>query len=78
MFADTQRLDDVLAETLAAVDVPVVAAGGVGTVERVAALLAAGAAAVRVGTRFVVAEEADAHPLYVQDAALPPRGKTRS
>jgi len=62
----TQRLDDVLAETLAVVDVPVVAAGGVGRVERVAELLAAGAAAVRVGTRFVAAEEADAHPLYVK------------
>lgn len=61
----TQRLDDVLAETLAQVDVPVVAAGGVGTPERVGALLAAGAAAVRVGTRFVAAEEADAHPEYV-------------
>jgi nitronate monooxygenase len=62
----TQRVDDVLAETLAVVDVPVVAAGGVGTVERVANLLAAGAAAVRVGTRFIAAEEANAHPLYVR------------
>jgi len=62
----TQCLDDVLAETLALVDVPVVAAGGVGTVERFAELLSAGAAAVRVGTRFVAAEEADAHPLYVE------------
>jgi nitronate monooxygenase len=61
----TQRLDDVLAETLAQVEVPVVAAGGVGTPERVRALLEAGAAAVRVGTRFVAAEEADAHPEYV-------------
>ncbi|MFN2616519.1 MAG: NAD(P)H-dependent flavin oxidoreductase [Thermoleophilaceae bacterium] len=61
----TQRLDDVLAETLASVDLPVVAAGGVGTAERFAALVAAGAAAVRVGTRFVAAQEADAHPDYV-------------
>jgi nitronate monooxygenase len=60
-----QSLDDVLAETLASLDVPVVAAGGVGTAERFAALLAAGAAAVRVGTRFVAAQEADAHPDYV-------------
>jgi NAD(P)H-dependent flavin oxidoreductase YrpB (nitropropane dioxygenase family) len=74
----TQRLDDVLAETLGGVDVPVVAAGGVGTAERFGALLAAGAAAVRVGTRFVAAQEADAHPDYVarliaassQDTAL--------
>jgi nitronate monooxygenase len=61
----TQCLNDVLAETLAGVDVPVVAAGGVGTAERFAGLLAAGAAAVRVGTRFVAAQEADAHPDYV-------------
>jgi nitronate monooxygenase len=61
----TQRLDDALEQTLAAVDVPVVAAGGIGTAERVSELLAAGAAAVRVGTRFVAAEESDAHPAYV-------------
>jgi nitronate monooxygenase len=61
----TQNLDDVLRETLAAVDVPVVAAGGVGTAVRVAGLLDAGAAGVRVGTRFVAADEADAHPDYV-------------
>jgi NAD(P)H-dependent flavin oxidoreductase YrpB (nitropropane dioxygenase family) len=61
----TQHLRDVLAETLASVDVPVLAAGGVGTAAQFDALLAAGAAAVRVGTRFVAAEEADAHPEYV-------------
>jgi nitronate monooxygenase len=61
----TQRLDDLLAGTLDKLQVPVVAAGGIGTAERVAALIAAGAAAVRVGTRFVAAEEADAHPEYV-------------
>ena len=61
----TQRLDDVLADSLDAVDVPVVAAGGIGTRERVAALLASGASAVRVGTRFVVAEESNAHPEYI-------------
>src|SRR3954454_14078737 len=61
----TQRLDDVLAETLARVEVPVVAAGGGGTSGRVAALLRAGGAGVRVGTRFVAAEESNAHPDYV-------------
>jgi nitronate monooxygenase len=55
-----QRLDEVLAETLANVDIPVVAAGGVGTPQRVARLLETGEAGVRVGTRFVVAEAADA------------------
>jgi NAD(P)H-dependent flavin oxidoreductase YrpB (nitropropane dioxygenase family) len=62
----TQRLDDVLAMTLDSVDLPVVAAGGIGTAERVAELIAVGAAAVRVGTRFVAAKEADAHPTYVE------------
>jgi nitronate monooxygenase len=60
-----QTLNQVLAETLARVAVPVVAGGGVGSAERVAALVEAGAAAVRVGTRLVAAEEADAHPVYV-------------
>lgn len=61
----TQPLDDVLAATLARVDVPVVAAGGIGTPARVAALLTAGASAVRVGTRFVASEESNAHPQYI-------------
>lgn len=61
----TQPLDEVLAETIASVDVPVLAAGGVGTAQRLSALLAAGAVAVAVGTRFVAAEEADVHPDYV-------------
>ncbi len=60
----TQPLDELLAQTTAGIGVPVVAAGGVGTAERAAALLAGGAAAIRVGTRFVAAEEADAHPTY--------------
>lgn len=55
-----------LGEVLAAVDVPVLAAGGIGTGRAMAAALAAGADGVRVGTRFVGAEEAGAHPAYVQ------------
>lgn len=50
---------------LDAVDVPVLAAGGIGTARTVAAVLAAGAAGVRVGTRFVATEEADTHPSYI-------------
>jgi nitronate monooxygenase len=50
---------------LDAVDVPVVAAGGIGTARDVAAALAVGAAGVRVGTRFVAAAECDTHPEYV-------------
>jgi len=45
--------------------VPVLAAGGIGTGRAMAAALAAGADGVRVGTRFVAATEAAAHPEYV-------------
>src|SRR3989475_983210 len=54
-----------LGEVLPSVKVPVVAAGGIGTGRAMAAALAAGASAVRVGTRFVAAEEAGTHPAYV-------------
>ncbi|MBV8981467.1 MAG: nitronate monooxygenase [Acidimicrobiia bacterium] len=46
--------------------IPVVAAGGIGTAKAVKAVLAAGADAARIGTRFVAAEEADTHPEYAQ------------
>jgi NAD(P)H-dependent flavin oxidoreductase YrpB (nitropropane dioxygenase family) len=55
-----------LDEILDVVEVPVVAAGGIGSGRTMAAALAAGAAAVRIGTRFAAAQEADSHPLYVQ------------
>ncbi len=55
-----------LDRVLDAVEVPVVAGGGLGTPRAVAAVLAAGADAARIGTRFVAAAEADAHPTYVK------------
>jgi len=55
-----------LGQVLPVVRVPVVAAGGIGTGRAMAAALASGASAVRVGTRFVAAEESDAHPSYVK------------
>ncbi|HEX6487393.1 MAG TPA: nitronate monooxygenase [Candidatus Dormibacteraeota bacterium] len=60
-----QPLDELLPAVLAAVDVPVVAAGGIGSAERVAELLGAGADAVRVGTRFLACPECNTHPDYV-------------
>jgi nitronate monooxygenase len=48
------------------VRVPVLAAGGIGSGRAMAAALAAGADGVRLGTRFVAAEEAEAHPDYVK------------
>jgi NAD(P)H-dependent flavin oxidoreductase YrpB (nitropropane dioxygenase family) len=61
----TQPLDVALADSLDAVDVPVLAAGGIGTADRLAKVMDAGAHGARVGTRFVAAEESDAHPDWV-------------
>ena len=55
-----------LGEVLEAVQVPVLAAGTIGSGRAMAAALAAGADGVRVGSRFVAAEEAGAHPRYVE------------
>lgn len=55
-----------LDEVLDVVDVPVVAAGGIGTGRGMAAALAAGAAAVRMGTRFIATEESSAHDVWKQ------------
>jgi NAD(P)H-dependent flavin oxidoreductase YrpB (nitropropane dioxygenase family) len=63
-----------LAAVLEAVRIPVLAAGGLATAGDVAAVLAAGAAGARIGTRFVAAAESDAHPRYV-DALLAARGE---
>jgi NAD(P)H-dependent flavin oxidoreductase YrpB (nitropropane dioxygenase family) len=59
-------LHALLGEVLPSVRVPVLAAGGIGSGRAMAAALAAGASGVRVGTRFVAAEEAKTHPAYVE------------
>ena len=61
----TMPLDELLPRVLAAVRVPVVAAGGIATAERVAELLRQGADGVRVGTRFIATPESAAHPQYI-------------
>lgn len=48
------------------VRVPVVAAGGIATARSLAAVLACGSGAARIGTRFVAATESGAHPAYVK------------
>lgn len=58
-----------LQEVLEAVSVPVLAGGGIGTARGVAAVLAAGAAGVRIGTRFIAAVEAGADPRYLRALA---------
>jgi nitronate monooxygenase len=54
-----------LDSVLEAVDVPVVAAGGIASGRGLAAALAAGASGVRIGTRFLAAAEARTHPAYL-------------
>jgi nitronate monooxygenase len=63
-----------LNEVLDSVKIPVLAAGGIGTGRSLAAVLAAGADGARVGTRFVAAEESEAHPIYV-DALIKAEAK---
>ena len=46
--------------------IPLIPAGGINSHEKVRALLAAGAAAVQIGTPFAVTEEGDAHPNFKQ------------
>jgi len=49
-----------------AVNIPVIAAGGIGDGRGLAAALMLGAVGVQVGTRFLVAEECTVHPNYKQ------------
>ncbi|WP_101953120.1 nitronate monooxygenase [Mycobacterium sp. 3519A] len=60
----TQPLDELLAELKAAVDVPVVVAGGLMTAEDVARVMAAGAAAAQLGTAFLLSDEAGSSPVH--------------
>ncbi|HDQ92753.1 MAG TPA: enoyl-[acyl-carrier-protein] reductase FabK [Synergistetes bacterium] len=57
------------------VSIPVIAAGGVADPRGVVAVFALGAEGVQVGTRFVCAEESNAHPKY-KDAII--RARDRS
>ena len=64
----------VLSSVREAVDVPVLAAGGIGTAADLAAVLAAGADGARIGTRFIASTESGAHPKYI-DAVLRARAE---
>jgi nitronate monooxygenase len=67
-------LMDLLGHLAAATDLPLVAAGGLAGSGGVAAALAAGAAAVALGTAFLRCPESGAHPLH--KAALADPGRT--
>jgi nitronate monooxygenase len=68
-------LPALLSEVLEAVDVPVLAAGGIGSGRALAAALAAGASGVRVGTRFV-AQETDVIAINFDTIFVPCRART--
>lgn len=60
----SQPLDQLLAEVLDAVDVPVAAAGGLVSAADVARVLTAGAVAVQLGTAFLLADESGSSPVH--------------
>lgn len=61
----TTPLDDLLPRILeAAVGLPVIASGGIGDGAGIAHVLALGADAAMLGTRFVATQESGAHPAY--------------
>ena len=62
----TLGLIPLLTQVLDKVAVPVLGAGGIGSGRAMAAVLGAGAAGVRMGTRFIAAQESNAHPDYVR------------
>ena len=49
-----------------AVNIPVIAAGGIGTGKSMLAAMALGAEGVQVGSRFVLSEESSGHPAFKQ------------
>jgi NAD(P)H-dependent flavin oxidoreductase YrpB (nitropropane dioxygenase family) len=61
----TTRLLTLIDAMRPVIEVPIVAAGGLGSGQQMAKALIAGADAVRMGTRFMAALESIAHPDYV-------------
>lgn len=57
---------DILPEIVEAVDIPVIAAGGILTGADIAKAIEMGASGVQMGTRFVASEECDAPPAFKQ------------
>jgi nitronate monooxygenase len=57
---------ELLGEVCRAVDVPVIAAGGIAGNDGARAAISAGAAGIAMGTRFLATPEADVHPGYAE------------
>lgn len=64
MEPGAESLHQLLDRIGAAHDVPLIAAGGLGTVEQIAAVLRRGAVAAQVGTALLLADEAGTNPAY--------------
>jgi len=62
----TLALLPLLTQVLDKVSIPVLGAGGIGSGRSLAAVLGAGAAGARMGTRFIAAKESNAHADYVR------------
>jgi len=62
----TTALLPLLNQVLNRVNIPVLAAGGIGDARGIAAVLAVGAAGARLGTRFVATPESGYHPRYIE------------
>ena len=77
----TQPLSQLLRATTVALDVPVIAAGGLMTAVDVADVLASGAVAASLGTAFLLADEAGSSPVHraaLQDPQFTETVVTRS
>jgi len=61
----------------AAVDIPVIAAGGIGSGSAIYAAFALGADAVQIGTRFVASEESSAHINFKNEVVRADEGSTQ-
>ena len=59
-----------------AVDIPVIAAGGIGTGESMLAAMVLGADAVQIGSRFVASHESSAHDLFKKAVVKASEGDT--
>jgi len=59
-------LFDILPEVIEAVNIPVIAAGGILHGKDIAKAIQMGAVGVQMGTRFVASDECDAHPAFKQ------------
>lgn len=60
----TEPLDELLAAVTAAVDIPVIAAGGLSTRDDIRRVRGAGAVAAQLGTAFLLADEAGSSPVH--------------